>query len=198
MTPIRCHCGKLRGEVRDFVLENYGICHCADCQAFAHELGAQDRVLDEFGGTAINQIRPSGVSFTEGSEHLACLRLSPKGTVRWYASCCNTPIGNTPANKKAAFLGLIHACWADAHTTLPKPRWSIQRKHARPGAPADYGLRPAIFRSAMMIAGERISGRWKHNPLFDDAGAPIREPRVLSLERRRELMREVGDPRLAD
>lgn len=38
------------------------------------------------------------------------MRLSEKGLLRWYAKCCNTPIGNTLADYRISFIGLLHDC----------------------------------------------------------------------------------------
>ena len=110
--PLRCACGKVRGVVRGMTPANTNraICHCDDCQAFVHYLGRADEVLDEHGGTEVLQVQPAKVEFTEGAEHLACLRLTEKGTYRWYAGCCRTPIGNTPANWRISFVGLLRRC----------------------------------------------------------------------------------------
>jgi Family of unknown function (DUF6151) len=35
--------------------------------------------------------------FTKGQDQIEGLRLTPKGLYRWYAKCCNTPVGNTRA-----------------------------------------------------------------------------------------------------
>ncbi len=52
-------------------------------------------VLDERGGSQIIQVPPKNLTFTQGREVLASMRLTEKGLLRWYAGCCNTPIGNT-------------------------------------------------------------------------------------------------------
>ena len=46
--PIRCRCGAVRGVVRGMAPSrtNRVICHCDDCQAFAHFLEQADEVLD--------------------------------------------------------------------------------------------------------------------------------------------------------
>lgn len=41
----------------------------------------------------------------QAAENLACLRLTDKGLLRWYSTCCQTPIGNTSANWKISFVG---------------------------------------------------------------------------------------------
>src|SRR6185312_16583664 len=108
--PLQCRCGTLRGLVHDPRGGNHAVCWCKDCQAFAHFLGRAGEVLDERGGTEIIQVLPRNVVFTQGVEALACMRLTPKGLVRWYAGCCKTPIGNTLATPKLSFIGLVHTC----------------------------------------------------------------------------------------
>jgi hypothetical protein len=74
---------------------NRGVCYCKDCQAFAHFLGKDGETLDERGGTDVTQVLPKNIAFTQGTEILACIRLTEKGLLRWYAGCCNTPVVNT-------------------------------------------------------------------------------------------------------
>lgn len=85
-------------------------CYCTDCRAFAHFLGKAPDVLDEQGGTEIVQVAQPRLRFIQGEDYLSAVRLSDKGMIRWYASCCGTPIGNTLANPKVSFIGLIHTC----------------------------------------------------------------------------------------
>lgn len=110
--PIRCSCGLLRGILHDASSEsgNRCVCYCDDCQSFAHFLERADEILDENGGTEIFQTSSGHLEFTEGLDQLACMRLSESGMIRWYASCCNTPIGNTPWTNRVPFVGLIHSC----------------------------------------------------------------------------------------
>jgi hypothetical protein len=107
--PIQCKCGKVRGYVSHAEKADRVVCYCKDCQAFAHFLGANG-ILDEKGGTEVIQTLPRDLNFTEGTEALACMRLTPKGLLRWYTSCCKTPIGITPPNFRISYLGLVHKC----------------------------------------------------------------------------------------
>ena len=107
--PLQCRCGTLKGSVESPKSGNRVICYCNDCQAFAYCLGRADDVLDERGGSDVIQILPKNITFTQGVEALACMRLTDKGLLRWYASCCNTPIGNTLATPKMSFIGLLHS-----------------------------------------------------------------------------------------
>ena len=110
---LQCECGRFQGRVDLIAVVNRGTCYCKDCQAFAYFLGRAERILDERGGSDIVQTSPQAVQFTRGAENLACVRLTPKGLMRWYARCCNTPIGNTLSNYRMSFVGLLHACLVD-------------------------------------------------------------------------------------
>src|SRR5690349_22143392 len=98
--PLQCECGKIKGVLNDPRSANHVVCYCNDCQAFAHVLGKAEQVLDQHGGSEIFQVLPKNLTFTQGIESLASLRLTDKGLIRWYASCCRTPIGNTLATPK--------------------------------------------------------------------------------------------------
>ena len=106
---LGCRCGQMRG-VASGVKPGSGchvICYCRDCREFARFLGRDSEVLDAAGGTEIYQLPPARITLTEGLDQLRCIRLTDKGLFRWYAGCCNTPIGNTgPAS--LPFVGVIH------------------------------------------------------------------------------------------
>jgi len=107
--PIRCSCGALTGQVERTPGDDGRrlVCYCDDCQAFARFLGRADEILDEHGGSDIFQTAPARVTLTGGEQHLACMRLGPKGLLRFYASCCRTPIGNMLPNPQFPFVGLV-------------------------------------------------------------------------------------------
>src|SRR5665213_3603339 len=107
---IECQCGKLRGVANTQGLKGYrAICLCDDCRAFAHFLAQAKDVLDVNGGTDIFPMTPAKIKFTHGVENLKSLMLTSKGMVRWFASCCKTPIANTPASTKIPYVGVIHS-----------------------------------------------------------------------------------------
>ena len=107
---LRCRCGAIQGTVDPRHVYGRAVCYCTDCQAFARYLGSQDEILNSQGGTEIVAILPAAVHFTAGLDKLACMSLSDKGLLRWYASCCRTPIGNTPRDRKTPYVGLVRAC----------------------------------------------------------------------------------------
>lgn len=79
---------------------------CWDCQAFAHYLGRVDQMLDSSRGTEIIPVHPARVHFIQGSDKLACVRLSDDGLRRWYTTCCKTPVANTHPKNRLPFAGM--------------------------------------------------------------------------------------------
>lgn len=192
--PISCSCGKLKGTLNRTHRENRGICYCADCQAFARYLKCEAQVLDNRGGTDIVQTLPKHVTFTEGVEHLACMRLTEKGLLRWYASCCNSPIGNTPPNHKMSFVGLVHSCLKSGPVSLDEAFGPIRMRVNTQSAlgdpkPEPFGLPSALVRIAGMLLRARLDGSYKRTPFFiPGSNTPIVRPKVLSPEERDGVM----------
>jgi len=194
--PLRCRCGAVRGVARDAVPSkiNHCFCYCDDCQAFAHHLGRADDVLDAHGGTEITQMSPASVTFTAGADRIAAIRLTEKGLVRWYASCCNTPIGNTMAASGVPFIGVVHAFIAAPSAALGPIRGRGFAKSAKGGAaavPKDGS--PDVIMVARMLGKLlkwRLRGDHKRSAFFDAATRrPLVEPRVLDAAEREELRR---------
>jgi hypothetical protein len=195
--PLQCRCGTLKGHVSHSTSVNRFVCYCRDCQAFAHFLGNPSGILDAQGGTDVVQIRPANVTFTQGHEALACMRLSPKGLLRWYAACCDTPIGNTLSNYRVSFVGLVHSCLEGTGASLDDSfgpvRARVNTKSAKGEVKAgSAGMISVILPFVAMVARPRIDGSYKRTPFFSpDTGAPIVTPKVLSRGERETLMSAV-------
>jgi hypothetical protein len=191
---LRCRCGAVRGIAHAVTSSsvNHCFCYCDDCQAFAHVLGRADDVLDAHGGTEIVQMSQSKVSFTAGAAKVAAIRLTPKGLVRWYASCCNTPIGNTMDSSALPFIGVVGAAIDAPQAALGPIRGRGYAKSAKGGAAAvpKDGL-PEIVMVGRVLAkllGWRLRGDHKRSALFDAAtGRPLAAPRVLTPGERDDL-----------
>ncbi|MBS0336701.1 MAG: hypothetical protein JSS40_07805 [Proteobacteria bacterium] len=184
--PLQCRCGTLKGYVSPPGMAVRMICYCRDCQAYARFLGTPGAVLDPQGGTEIVATLPGQVHFTEGEAVLACMSLSGRGPLRWYASCCNTPIGNTSRDFKTAYVGLVHSCLAGSEPSLQESfgpvRMVLWTKSANGEVkPSQLGVFAGMLRIMTGVIGARIGGAYKHNPFFlADTGTAIREPRVLT------------------
>ena len=199
---LRCTCGALRGFVRGISASrgNRVVCYCGDCQSFAHFLGRAGEVLDPHGGTEIFQTSPARVDITQGRERLACMRLTPKGLLRWYAGCCNTPIGNTLITRALPFVGLIqtHAESGPAkrsrEESLGPVRAHVNTGAAKPDAGGQkvrtIGALRSILRFAGLVLQARLRGDHKRSPFFDArTGEPSVTPRVLTADELGEVVR---------
>jgi hypothetical protein len=171
---IRCNCGSVRGQLDCSGVSNRGICYCTDCRAFANFVDRNGKILDERGGTEIVQLA-----------HLAAVRLSDKGLIRWYAACCKTPIGNTMATPKVGFIGVIHSCLdrsnmdRDFGTSIALMNTTNALDDAKL---KQRGLFGVIVRILWILFITRVSGRYKNSQLFDRLGVPRVRPRVLTAE----------------
>ena len=183
MHRLICKCGSVSGQVREGTPSNHLRCYCSDCQAFGRFFGPDAGVLDRKGGTEIVQVSQSRVQIERGLDQLACMRLSPKGLLRWYARCCNTPIGNTLANPSVSVIGLIHTCLDAA---ILERNFGLSTADVNtdaaigPGKPTQHGLLSTIGKVLVMVLTDRITGRYRKSPFFSEAGKPVVEPRVLS------------------
>ena len=188
--PLSCRCGAVTGSVANERLATHSVCYCEDCQAFARHLGRESEMLDARGGSEGVEVLPKDVTFHSGLEHLACVRLTQNGLLRWYAACCRTPIGNTPATRRLPFVGLARACLESARPTVErsfgKVRFCLHVGGARgQPKPRPFGRGGFLLWLVRNRLRARVSGGFRHNPFFvagDDR--PVAEPLVLtSLER---------------
>lgn len=174
---LKCGCGALSGVAKDVSPStgNHIACLCNDCQTYARHLKRGKDVLDEDGGTQIFQLTPAQLKLTRGLENLRCLRLTEKGLLRWYASCCNTPVANTVASAKVPFAGVPTIFISTGGESLGPILGRVNGKDK----PLPIGL---ILRSIRIIGSAWLKGKHKPSPFFDADGKPIVLPYVLSPE----------------
>ncbi len=190
--PLKCRCGTVRGTAEVSPQSgNRIICYCNDCQAFARFLERDDvnDIMDAAGGSDVFQMAPAHLQITQGAEALRCVRLSPKGLIRWYTDCCRTPVGNT-VSARLPFVGVLGAFMdhqGDGRSrdeVLGPPLGHSFAHHAVGGAPA--GVNPgfpvrATLRAIRLLARWWLTGKGTPSPFFDPVThAPRIEPRVLS------------------
>jgi len=185
--PLQCRCGTLQGYVSPPDMAARAVCYCKDCQAFAHFLERpDDAVLNELGGTEIVAMLPKDVHFTQGLGALVCMSLSDRGLLRWYTSCCNTPIGNTPRDLKTSYVGLVHSCLAKRAPSLQDsfgPVRMVLQTNSAKGKVKSTPVSNFVTLLTIMksVIAARISGSYRNNPFFDkDSGTPIKQPRALT------------------
>jgi hypothetical protein len=199
---FRCRCGQVRGIVSNASPRagNRVVCYCDDCQAFVQWLGRAD-LLDAQGGTDVVQVAPATLTFVQGQQYIRGVRLTPKGLFRWYANCCNTPVGNT-LSPSVPFVGIV-ASTLDHGTQQPdelfgEPVGGAFGKYALGGKPADAASRvtlPLLLRTLGKIFGWRLRGKaWPHPFFKREGGQPAYPVEVLSKEQR-EALRPLCGPR---
>jgi hypothetical protein len=197
---LRCRCGEVRAVVKNHSPRtvNRVTCYCDDCQAYAHQLGRAD-LLDSHGGTDIVQVAPASLTFVAGQDKITAVRLSPKGLYRWYARCCNTPVGNM-ASPSIPFVGLVTQSFASERQNpdqlFGQPVGAILGRFAVGEVPkqvqgVSFGL---ILRTLRLILSWRLSGKtWPH-PFFDQATRRPRYPVTVLTPEQREALRPLCGP----
>ena len=200
---LACDCGKLRGHALNISPRtgNHIICMCKDCQAFARFLERQDTILNANGGTEIFQITPSQIKLETGLEHLSAMRLSPKGTIRWYASCCNTPIANTTPSSAIPFAG-VFSNFIKTRDGQSKERALGPVKtqfFARDGygnipPEAQHKITPGhILKTLAGLIRDKIKGKNKPSPFFNPDKSMVTEPTILSKDQRDQFTPGLGE-----
>ncbi len=197
--PLRCTCGDVRGVAKDVSGKrgNRLICMCDDCQAYAHWLGRAGELLDAHGGTDIFQMTPQQLKITEGTDKIRCLRLTPKGLLRWHTDCCKTPVGNTLSSAKVAFVGIPHLFMdhggdnPSRDDSLGPIRAKIQGRFCKGEMPADAFARAPIgliLRFIKQLARGWLRGTQSPSPFFDaTTGKPVASATVLTRDQRAQL-----------
>lgn len=185
-TAFRCRCGQLRGDLGDLAQAEYTHvrCHCTDCRAAYTYLGQADP-----GSVGILQTTQDRVHISAGSEHLAVFRHSPRGALRWFAKCCGTPLFFTPLKRRLVITGLNTDALESPDDLGPvQVEAFLPSPHGRPRHRGAAGLVAAVIKR--MLANN-LSGAWRQTIFFDEAGAPIRAPHILSREERRRALTAV-------
>lgn len=184
---IQCECGKFKAEIHHFPKSTLGrcVCYCDDCQSFLHHLNRGD-LLDANGGTELIPTYPRDIKIQSGIEVLKCLRLSPNGLFRWYASCCKTPIGNTIPT--LPWFGFISRVFTIQDTNLPERylgavKTRIMGRFAQ-GTPPDGTSLKTGLKDFMVVVPFILKGfiqrKTKNSPFFKNGRTPIVETEILS------------------
>lgn len=180
-----CRCGAFCGHLSAEGVKagTRVVCFCKSCRENALAHGQPDPAPDP---VDLFQTTPDAITITKGAEHLSLLRLSPKGTLRWYAGCCGTPFANSSSKRSFPFVGL----YAD----LFQNKAALGKVRARAFIPQPVGKPPKTEGAGRMAYGivtrmlsAFLSGSWKDTPFFDDNGTPSSEARILTKTERAAL-----------
>ena len=178
-----CDCGAVQIRVEP-AKGTRCVCYCKDCQAFQRHLGRAE-VLDGQGGTDLFQTMPDRVRILSGGEHLACLKLTEKGPLRWYAACCNTAICNTGGTRAIPLASMMVGRFANPEGAGPILA-RVNRKGATGHIEGDMGSTGTLVRRFLGAAFlALITGRYRKTPFFQHSGAPVAPPHTLDEKERR-------------
>jgi len=170
-TSWTCRCGEV-----SFALTPDGgshvVCYCESCRNFVNQLGATD-ILDQWGGNDLFQVAPEAAQIVKGADKLAWGQMTEKGPVRWFTTCCQSPLANTLKTRSVPFLTLQSA-FVTNQDALGPVTMRVFRKHAKGRVPnTKSGQGRLLMEFALRSLKSRFTGGWRKNPLFDDAGKPI-------------------------
>ena len=178
-TTFSCRCGTVTGTLSDIdpAEGTHVVCHCNACRRSLELVGLDAEAAD---GVDLFQTTPDRIRIETGLDRLEPRRLSPKGILRWHATCCDTPMFNTMAGPGMPFVGVLVRNLADPAQLGPViahgfVAGSDGKQHHQNGAAVIWRL---LKRSALA----RLSGRGRRNPFFSDDGKPIAEPVLLAKE----------------
>jgi hypothetical protein len=130
------------------------------------------------------------LSFTQGQHHIVGLQLKPNGLYRWYAKCCNTPVGNT-LTPRIPFVGLLASVFEPRlDDAVGAPSGAIFGKCVVGGPPpGSTGTNlPLVVQVIRRLLGWWLGRRtWPHPFFSRETGATLYAVTVLSPERREAL-----------
>jgi hypothetical protein len=141
------------------------VCHCGDCGAYARHIGNAE-------ATQIVQATPDQLRILAGSEHLRCLRLTENGLIRWFASCCMTPLANTSSRAWIPFVGLMTSVLDTEEEALLGPVTHANGTHPTPWK--------TVLRSVWVLLSGVLLRRHRPNAFFDEGGKTLAPPEILS------------------
>lgn len=177
--PVACACGAVRGHLEGPWFRM--TCHCDDCQRAARWLGRDD-LLDRHGGSDIVLAAPAHFHVDAGQAKLGAMRLTPRGLVRWYTTCCRTPAGNLIDRPRVPVFGLHRRMIAATDAALAAVAPSGGGIHGRFATLDAEGRGPGpevharasvstLIRSAAFVARSALRGWHAPSPFRDAAGA---------------------------
>lgn len=201
---FQCQCGAIEGAVRESAPPTGRrlVCHCNDCQAFAHYLGKEKLMLDDHAGTHVYQMDSSKFEITKGQDQLACVTVTGGPLLRWYCATCKTPIANTLSSSRFAFLSLILSGFdrgkTDALLGSAEEHVEVSSGVGDPGKVKTASMPGMLWNLLVRTIKARIHPELRKSPLFDDTtGKPLAKPiklkpaERLALDEKADIYREV-------
>ena len=134
-------------------------------------------------GTDLYQGRAARVEVASGKDRLACLHLTDKPTLRWYAECCDTPLFNTYGTARIPYVTVLLAnCESGWRDRMGGPLGHLFLQDAtRPTGDAKAVAMPRLLaRVVPRLLRDWLSGDRRRLAMFDpDTLRPIATPQRI-------------------
>lgn len=201
---FQCECGAIQAALLDASPKSGRrlICHCHDCQAFAHYLCKEKLMLDDHAGTHVYQTDSSQFEITKGQDKLACVTVTGGPLLRWYCATCKTPIANTLSSTRFPFLSLILSGFdrgkTDALLGRDAEHVAVDSGAGNLGKVKTAGMAGMLFKLLARTVKAQLNPALKKSPLFDsETGKPRAVPiklepaERLAIDEKADIYREV-------
>lgn len=123
-----------------------------------------------------------------GKDRIACLRMTRRGPLRWYAACCHSAIANSPPTASIPFAGIFLAriSWKERDRLGPiAARVFAEAAEAVEGPPLrSFGIAKVFLRFVRVTTAARLAGDQRRHPFFP-GGHALATPGSLTAEQRR-------------
>ncbi len=172
---ISCKCGKVNGAINLLSPRNFTHlkCRCRSCRAFARLSGHGQSHIDPDGFVDLVQTLPATMDIKQGLAELRTVVLTQKGPLRWYASCCDTPLWLTLGKPKPPFVSILAENIDDKEVLGPVRYYAFcddLPKNERPQPNGAWGGMNLVGRVITRTLRAMITGKLKANPFFDESG----------------------------
>ncbi len=186
-----CECGKVEARLTPHGVKTGTrlICYCNSCRGADLYLRGDASGLSADLGVDIFQTTPADFEIVNGQSYVKVMRITRRGPLRWYASCCGSPMLNSLANPKIPFIGVIiplHAHYPQTpalgtpHRVLTK--YAIEG-HGAPKKDKGFGATVLGVLRRGFLGYFRPRNSW----LQDESGALITKPKKLNEKERTAL-----------
>ena len=183
-SAFSCACGRIEGQIDAMPAGGLHLaCYCDSCRAGALYCGA---ALAPEAPVELYLTPPQHVRITKGLPLLKPFAFSPKGILRWRASCCGVQMFSSQPDPKTAFMSLRTDRLANPDAAGP-----LRCRSFIPGAKgmAQHEGKLALAGLILKAARARLSGNWRKTPLYDvDSGQPVAEVTLVSREDKSALL----------
>ena len=174
--PFSCRCGEVTGALHrvDPAEGTHVVCHCNSCRSAMEKAGLGEEAQD---GVALFQTTPDHIEIATGIARLAPRRFSPKGLLRWHATCCNTPMFNTLPGPAIPFAGvLVRNLEGTAALGPVIAHGFVDKGNGKQGH--ENGA-TVIWRVIKRAALARLTGKARSNPFVERDGQPTAQPQLF-------------------